>query len=186
MSDFELSAREGLPEGLRVLIDEIPREAWKTHRNFGGMVQFWLQRHVMFREILDRLTTETRGFTDKHTAFTTFAPRLSRLGGFFLQELHMHHHVEDSHYFPQLMTLDARLERGFSILDSDHHALDGLLKGFANSANEVIRSDKTQDQYETAARLGERLTAFEGFLNRHLTDEEDLIVPVILKTGFQG
>ena len=83
--------------------------------------------------------------------------------------------------FPQLMTLDPRISAGFDLLEADHQAMDGLLKGFADQANLVLNGD--------AAAVGpflDRVVDFERLLKRHLTDEEELIVPVILSTGFDG
>lgn len=185
MTDTSLSTRDGLPEALRVLVTEITPDTWEAHPQFGGMVQFWLERHMMFRKIIGQLRSETEGVLDHAVSFESYAPRLSRLGGLFVNELHGHHHIEDSHYFPQLITLDSRLERGFDILDADHKALDGLLNGFAEGANAVLQSNASTAR-EAVATLHADLQRLEGFLDRHLTDEEEIIVPVILKSGFQG
>jgi len=186
MAQLDLETRSGLPDALRVLLAEFPREGWQQHPNFGEMVKFWLERHLMFREILDRLQTETRAHFDTTLGFDSYGPRLSRLGGFFLQQLHGHHQIEDSHYFPKLIGLDTRLERGFGILDTDHHAIEGLLNGFSAAANTVLQANGDIARHDATGALNERLDGFQTLLNRHLTDEEELIVPVILKTGFEG
>lgn len=183
MDQFALATRAGLPDALRVLLAEFPRTGWQTHEKFGGMVEFWLKRHLMFRDLLDRLEADTQDRLAGDLAPETYSARLSRLGGFFLQELHAHHHIEDSHYFPRLIGLDARLDHGFYLLETDHGALDGLLNGFAEGANAVLRAQDSRDAI--GALLG-RLEQFRGLLDRHLTDEEEIIVPVILKTGFDG
>lgn len=181
MNDLALDRRQGLPDALRVLLEQYPRGTWEAHGNFGEMVQFWLERHLMFRRLLDQLQEETRAYIDKRMDGPEYAPRLSRFGGFFLNQLHSHHHVEDSHYFPQLIGLDGRIEKGFDLLETDHHALDGLLKSFADQANDVLNG-----RSEAVGPFLDHLETFERMLDRHLTDEEDLIVPVILNTGFDG
>lgn len=181
MSDLDLSQRKELPDALRILLEEYPRGTWENHGNFGEMVRFWLERHLMFRKLLGQMQQDTRDYLDNRIAGPDYAPRLSRYGGFFLNQLHAHHNIEDTHYFPQLVKLDARIERGFDLLDSDHQAMDGLLNAFATQANVVLNGD--------ASAVGpflEQLNSFERLLNRHLTDEEELIVPVILHTGFDG
>ncbi len=182
ISDLSLTERAGLPDALRVLVTELPRETWEAHPNFGGMVQFWLERHLMFRKLLSMLQDDARSALDQKMTFEAYTPRLSRFAGLFLNELHNHHHIEDSHYFPRLVSLDTRLERGFEILDSDHHAIDAFLNDMATAANDVLQSndDKKIGPFET------QLAKFQTLLNRHLTDEEEIIVPVILKTGFDG
>lgn len=186
MEEHQLGQRGGLPDALRVLLAEFPRQGWQTHENFGEMVQFWLERHLMFPEVLERMQTEARARFDNQSGHDQYAPRLSRLGGFFLQQLHGHHQVEDAHYFPQLIRLDTRLERGFGILDADHHAIDRLLNGFAEAANAVLGANGDAAAHDATGALIDRLAGFQTLLDRHLTDEEELIVPVILKTGFSG
>ncbi len=48
---LRLEVRAGLPEALRVLVTAYPRAEWQGHENFGQLVQFWMQRHMMFREL---------------------------------------------------------------------------------------------------------------------------------------
>lgn len=179
MTPLALTDRAGLPEALRVLVTELPREAWEAHPDFGGTVQFWMERHMMFRDLLGRLQSETEAALDRATAPEVFAHSLSRLGGVFLENLHGHHQIEDNHYFPQLITLDARLERGFEILDADHHVLHARLDRFAEAANDVLKGGE-------AGGLHTELTGLKRLLDRHLCDEEEIVVPVILKSGFRG
>jgi iron-sulfur cluster repair protein YtfE (RIC family) len=183
--DLALGTRAGLPDALRVLVEEIPREVWESHPQFGGMVQFWLERHLMFRQLLGQLTGDAELVLDRRLDIPGYAPRLSRFGGFFLNQLHGHHQIEDMHYFPQLAVLDLRIERGFAILDADHHALHGHLDAFATGANAVLsRARDEAAAREAAGEFHALLGRFHKMLERHLTDEEDLVVPVILKSGF--
>lgn len=177
----ELAKRKGLPDALAVLLAEYPREVWQTHPQFDGMVRFWLERHLMFRRLVDLMTSETRKRLDGNMDPMTFKAHVSRLGSMLVGELHMHHNVEDAHYFPILVQKDERLEQGFDILDRDHHAIDGVLNRYVEAANAVIRAESQ----ETAkiGRLLEEITGLERFLDRHLNDEEELIVPIILKFG---
>jgi len=189
MTDISLLERGALPDALRVLVAEIPRETWEAHPHFGGIVQFWLERHLMFRDLLARLRAETESVIDRRIASEAYAPVLSRVGGTFLNELHGHHHIEDAHYFPRLVTLDTRVARAFDILDADHKTLDGLLNRFADGANGVLRAQGNgmrDGVREAAARFGGELETLAGFIDRHLIDEEEIIVPVILKSGFRG
>lgn len=174
-----LGVRDGLPDALRVLVREFPKTGWQTHPNFGQMVQFWLQRHAMFRQLLDVLESDVQGVMDKQIDTQAYAPRLSRFAGMLLNSLHEHHHIEDDHYFPLLVKLDSRIEQGFDLLEADHQAMDGLLQNLANGANAVLQGG------EPGVFSGQ-LDAFGRLLNRHLTDEEEIIVPVILKSGFNG
>jgi iron-sulfur cluster repair protein YtfE (RIC family) len=183
----ELEVREGLPDALRILLKDYPRDAWEADPAFSQLIRFWLDRHLMFRRLLAGLTTDTEAALNANLDIPDYANRLSRLGSHFLQHLHGHHQIEDAHYFPRLVTLDDRLTRGFRILDRDHHAIDGHLSIFADEANSVLTratAPKAPMAELEALRLG--LLRMTGFLDRHLTDEEELIVPVLLKYQPEG
>ncbi|MGR3661046.1 MAG: hemerythrin domain-containing protein [Paracoccaceae bacterium] len=183
----DLENRAALPEALRVLLDEYPRTGWEAHPNFTGLVQFWLEKHLMFRKLLEMLQNDSKEMLDRDMDAQQYAARLSRFGGMMLSQMHGHHQIEDHHYFPKLRQLDSRLERGFDILDKDHLALDGILNRFAETANGVLSSvADSAVLHEATGKFDRELVGFEKFLNRHLEDEEELIVPVILKNGVSG
>lgn len=182
MDDSSLNQRDGLPEHLRVLREQYPREIWTGHPNFGGLTAFWLERHGMFRQVLSRLVSDTQAMLDNRAP--RYGAEMPRLAGFLLNQLHGHHGIEDDHYFPMFRAFDARLQTGFDLLDSDHHALHFHMERLADQSNAVLRTmqsgDKPQDQ---VARLLTVQEEFQKFLGRHLEDEEDLIVPIILEYG---
>ena len=182
--DLSLETRPGLPDALRVLLRDYPREAWEADPNFHGLVSFWLGMHLHFRDALGAMRRDAEALLDRRLDPLAWAPRLARTGGGFVQHLHGHHSIEDDHYFPLLAARDARLGQGFEILDADHHALDGHLDAFASDANAALRALGDEDALRTGAgRFHEGLLRLERFLDRHLTDEEELIVPVILRDG---
>jgi iron-sulfur cluster repair protein YtfE (RIC family) len=187
MSALSLTARDGLPEALRVLIADYPRIGWAAHPHFEGLVAFWLSRHRMFRDLMQALANDAEAAMDRRIGGRDYAMRLSRLGGGLIQNLHGHHQIEDHHYFPVLRQQDARIAAGFDLLDADHHALDGLIAGFADVANGAIgAADDAAALTDRAADLRRCMADFQRMLGRHLEDEEDLIVPVILKSGGAG
>lgn len=186
MTDLSLDTRPGLPEALRVLLRDYPRQGWQTDPGFHGLVSFWLERHMMFRQLMARMTDDTQGFLDGRQDPRAFAQGIGRFGGIFVNQLHGHHQIEDHHYFPILRTREARIERGFDLLDADHHALDGILARFVDHANGAIQGTGGPDPRAAAGRLLAGLTDLERLIDRHLTDEEDLIVPVILRDGPEG
>jgi iron-sulfur cluster repair protein YtfE (RIC family) len=168
-----------------VLVDALPRIGWEAHPNFGGLVRFWMERHQGFRQLHGLMTGDAQGYLDRAADLRAWQPRLSRHGGMFLDSLHGHHMIEDHEYFPMLAGLEPRLAGGFEMLERDHQELDALLAEFAERANAVLRVTEGEGRDE-AAGFAEVLDRLGGFLDRHLTDEEDLVVPVILKTGGIG
>ena len=184
MDDLALETRDGLPEALQVLLDSYPRTGWTRDPGFDGLIRFWLDRHMMFRRLMDEMQSNTDALLDRKREAGAFAQGVARYGGMFVNGLHEHHMIEDAHYFPRLVLKDPRIARGFEMLDADHHALDGHLNAFADDANATLRvrddRDRLQDE---AGRFRSSLGDMARLLDRHLTDEEDLIVPVILKFG---
>ena len=175
---LSLGTRTGLPEALRVLSEDFPREGWEKHPGLDGMVKFWLDRHIAFRRLTALMRDDTMALIGGDMEHGTFAPRLTRMGNHFLSDLHAHHSIEDAYFFPRLVDLDSRISHGFGLLEADHEEIDGALHKFAGAARVVLDGGE-------GGPFAEQLALVDRFLDRHLTDEEDLIVPVLLKTGYQ-
>ena len=184
MDELRLDLRSGLPQALRVLLAEYPRDGWATEPNFQGLVAFWLDRHMMFRRLLALMQADAEALLNRSLEPEQFSSKLNRLGGMFVQDLHGHHQIEDQHYFPVLAAKEAGIARGFEILDLDHHAIDRHLDRFVKGANAMLRCgpDRSAMQ-DSLGRFHTDLIQLGGFLNRHLIDEEELIVPIILRHG---
>lgn len=181
---LNLDLRSGLPDALQVLLRDYPREGWVKHPGYDGLIRFWLDRHMMFRRILQDLTSHAQNALDGHIERGRFRHQTGQLGSVFVQELHSHHGIEDAHYFPILSTKDTRIAKAFALLDRDHHALDGHLNRFVEDANSALRA--TDDETAPVGRFHETLLRLNHLLDRHLIDEEEIVVPVILKYGVGG
>lgn len=179
-----LPNRTGLPNALKVLLEVYPRQGWTQDPGFDDLIKFWLDRHVMFRRILTHLRDDTQAMQDKTIDPARFAAGLSRYGGHLVKGLHEHHTIEDTYYFPKLSQHDPRIASGFDMLDADHHVLDTYLASFVDSANTTLQTFQDGGSMADATgAIADRLVDLTKLLDRHLTDEEDLIVPVLLKFG---
>jgi len=183
--DLDLDTRTGWPEGLRIFADRYPREGWLDHRNFGERMQFWMGVHGGFRQLGTSLGSATAGFREGEVTPERFrqwfVPRLNYL----LSHLHTHHQIEDFDYFPVLTEAEPRLARGFEVLETDHEAIHKTIAALTEAANAFVVVD-TRD-CEALLRSGERYADASDHLirqlMRHLDDEEDLIVPLVLDRG---
>jgi len=184
-SAVDLENRAGLPEDLLFLLAKYPREDWQVHDNIHGLASMWLERHDMFRELgglLEGAIAEHREGKITPDAFARFfAPRLR----FFLGQLSGHHAIEDEHYFPLFATTESRLARGFEILDSDHHVIHDALGRNAEAGSAFLRAlQQDADAQRLAAdAYADANAGLVAMLRQHLTDEEDLIIPLILERG---
>ena len=185
IEELALARRTGWPDDLRVLLARYPREQWDAHVNLGEMARFWLSRHAMFRELSIMIKDITARFRAGSLSPAEFARQFVSRLQFILDQLNVHHQIEDLHYFPIFRAADARLTRGFDVLEGDHHHIHADMARTAESANallQALRSDKDKlhrcgDGYADASG-----TLITGLI-RHLDDEEDLIVPLILDRG---
>jgi hypothetical protein len=180
--------RPGLPDDLRFLTERYPRDDWQGHANIGGMAQFWLQRHAMFRDVGRMLTAGIGDYREGAKSAPEFASWFAPRLNFFLGNLEGHHAVEDHHYFPVFARAESRLKRGFEILDADHHVIHEGLERNAEAANAFLRAlGQAEDRRRFAAdAYADENARLIAMLMRHLDDEEDLIIPLILDRGEQA
>ena len=173
---------------MQALLRDYPRDAWPDHPNFAVSIQNWMGAHQMFRQLAGIVSGDTQGFLDNNLDLQDYAARLGRFGNLLVQNLHGHHTWEDRHYFPELSRADSRFDRGLEMLESDHVALDGLLDQITGSANRVIKLARLEpgQAVNDAGQLFDHAEKLKGFLYRHLTDEEDLIVPILLHHKLRG
>ncbi len=177
-----LFERKGLPEDLQFLSQRYPRDEWRRPGALSSMGRFWLKRHNFFRELASHLSGSIAMLREEDfepRAFAGwFAPRLDYL----LADLEGHHHIEDAHYFPIFLAAEPRLRRGFDILDSDHQLIHDLLEGNADAGRRFLEGlGKGGDAMLFASEAyGAEADRLVTGLMRHLEDEEDLIVPLLL------
>lgn len=185
MEALALARRSGWPEDLRVLLARYPREQWDSHANLGNMARFWLSRHAMFRELSGAIGHITAQFRAGHLPAGEFARQFVPRLQFMLDQLNVHHQIEDLHYFPIFRDADARLTRGFEVLEGDHHHIHSDMARTAETANALLQA--LHGDPDSLRRCGDDYADASGLLliglMRHLDDEEDLIVPLILDRG---
>jgi hemerythrin-like domain-containing protein len=181
-SELHLHKRSGLPDDCAFLVKKYPKESWEAHQNLGESSKFWLSRHEMFRElstILLQSASELKEQELKPAEFRNwFVPRY----WFFIQQLDAHHRIEDGHYFPLLIRAEEKLKAGFELLENDHGVIhDGLLRlqDAGLKLDQALQHDPSRILFITDD-VAKELTAFLGDLTRHLADEEDLVIPLIL------
>jgi iron-sulfur cluster repair protein YtfE (RIC family) len=177
--------RPALSEELRFLARRHPREGWAGHANLGALASFWLQRHQAFRELDRIIRGGSQAALDQRHEPDRLRPWLARHLQALLWQLQEHHQIEDQHYFPLFRGLEPRLIAGFEVLERDHETLHQALGEIVLRANAVLAPD-SGDQTAFRGRLEHYLDAQRALgqgLLRHLDDEEELVIPLLLERG---
>jgi iron-sulfur cluster repair protein YtfE (RIC family) len=174
------------PAERRRLLELHPRETWVARPSLE--TTFWLEVHARFRRAcadLEHLAGDYRvqRCTARELAVLA-APRLAGL----LTDLHGHHQVEDFHYFPAFRSAAPRLAAGIDVLERDHGALQRDVAATRGSLLELRASLEADARDGPASSLAAlRYVTAAGrlcdHLRRHLADEEDLVVPLLLEHG---
>jgi hypothetical protein len=182
-----VDVRNGLPDALLALLLKYPRDQWANDASLHGLAEGWLQRHNLFRELSVQSGGMTADLRDGRTSPTTFLPLFQRRMGLLLGELDMHHRVEDDYYFPTFAAAAPKLQKGFDILDNDHGVIHRAMYSLGTTSRELIAAlsgevaGRDGDAPRVAERLAGEIEGFDRTLLRHLEDEEDLIIPLILE-----
>jgi len=177
-----------MPAEMQTLLRDYPRDSWETHAGFKDKPRQWLGAHQMFRRISATVRNDTERYIDGKNDPQDFISQLSYRGGSLVNNLHGHHHWEDYSYFPELSEAAPRFKAGLDILEKDHEVLNQVLSDFTRKANRVIQLiqlDGKRAQDESGA-LHTVASSIETLLQRHLGDEEELAVPIILHHRLRG
>ncbi len=188
MLDTHTIRQDEMPQEMRFLLKTYPRDTWDAHPGFKEKTKHWLGAHQMFRRVAELIRLDTEGALNKDMSIDDYARRLSYYGGNLVGNLHGHHGWEDHEYFPQLSAADPRFDAGLDLLEQDHADLDKVLDDFTGTANRLIKLSSLDEAqaFEEVAQVLETSTTIEAFLKRHLSDEEELAVPIILHHRLRG
>lgn len=188
LDKLALAQRSGLPAEWLFLLAQHPRSGWSDDANLGMTARFWLDRHAAFRQLGTALRDSVEDLRHGRTPAEDFQAPFARRLQLFLGELHGHHQIEDHHYFPVFRRAEPRLEPGFEVLDRDHQVLHAALMATAEAANALLQAlardpSAAEGPLEAYAEVSDDLLT--GML-RHLDDEEDLVIPLMIERGEMG
>jgi hypothetical protein len=181
-------ANNGWPAELKVLLERHPRATWPGARS--ATVAFWLDVHERLRRNaagLDAAGDEYRGGRTSPAQLAVIAaPRLRGL----VAAMQGHHQVEDFDYFPEFRRAEPRLAAGFDRLEREHATLNRSVDAALAALSELHAAAERTDEPASASTLklaAQRYVDAAATLSvellRHLHDEEDLVVPLLLERG---
>lgn len=172
---------------LMFLLERHPRATWPGAHS--ASVAFWLDVHDRLRRDaagLDAASGDhSRGDSTPAQLAVIAAPRLRGL----VAAMNGHHQIEDFHYFPAFRRAEPKLAAGFDRLEGEHASLarkvDSAFEALAElrAAVEHAVDPSAATPRLAAARYVAAAAELCRDLTRHLDDEENLVVPLLLERG---
>lgn len=181
--------RRSWPPEVKALLERHPRDTWAGAGSPAAL--FWLDVHESFRRQCAALRAATdayrSGATGAHAYAVLVAPQMRAL----LAHVAGHHQIEDFHYFPLFRSADPRIVSGFDILEQDHHELEAVIGTTLAALDSLVAAVHSGAEHSSAQRAAaeryidssERLC---GQLLRHLEDEEELIIPLLIERASEA
>ena len=181
MLEMQFLHRNSIPFELKTLLLEYPKSDWERHPNFINFSEFWLQRHAMFRELGMRLIHLSQLMLEKNIDDREYQQQLFKFSEFMLHQLHTHHIMEDTYFFPEIGKNDIKVQTAIELLESDHIEIGKLINNYRNSLKLCSTPRKTSAKADSLLSLQ---SIFNEALRQHLHDEEEIIVPAALHFGY--
>ncbi|WP_201586620.1 hemerythrin domain-containing protein [Psychrobacter jeotgali] len=158
------------------LYEKLPASHWRN-AEYVNRTANWLNTHNGIRKrqkVLKQLSAEYQmGALNWSNYRLQVLPRIEE----HVFKLHQHHSIEDKRYFPRFIQEYPQLKAGFELLERDHERLDALLNELQTLNNTLAMS--TVEDNALAERLHHTLIASSDLLASHLSDEEDLVIPIL-------
>ncbi|MDX1804629.1 MAG: hemerythrin domain-containing protein [Alcanivorax sp.] len=177
--------RQQLPDTIRNNLYGPPRSQWREHpyylisdaralqRNHNGLKRQARQYHGALTYLMSLNEADRQSHHHQQLLGTVI-----HHGQALLKHLHSHHGFEDSSVFPVLRLHHPRLEKAISLLENDHLALDSLLQQIGNGLRDTQGLSRDA---RILAQAHHQAGQLETLLQRHMDDEEEIIVPVYLQ-----
>ena len=173
------------PPHLAFLLERHPRATWPTAGS--STAAFWLDVHEHLRRDTAGLELAAddyrRGRSSAAQLAVIAAPRLRGL----VARMHGHHQIEDTLYFPAFRRTEPRLGAGFDRLERGHSTLnlgvETTLAALAELRAAAERAAEPATLRLAAERYVDAAAALCRGLLRHLEDEENLVVPLLIARG---
>jgi iron-sulfur cluster repair protein YtfE (RIC family) len=152
---------------------------------------FWLEVHEHLRRDAVGLETAGNDYVGGRSSPAQLAviaaPRLHGL----IAAMHGHHQIEDFHYFPAFRRAEPQLSAGFDRLESEHADLSRSVEAALAALRELRETTELPTEPAAAAtqqlaaqRYVDAAAALCRELEGHLRDEEDLVVPLLERSGY--
>lgn len=158
------------------LYNKLPPDQW-FGADYAYKTSDWLKVHTNIRKRQRILTQISEGYQSGEYDWAKYRSQMLKRINMHILKLHQHHGVEDEGFFPEFIRMYPQLQAGFEILGCDHVRLDALLDKLQVQNNTLAKSE-VEDK-ALAEQLHQTLVEATDLLSQHLTDEEDLVIPIL-------
>lgn len=158
------------------LFEKLPPSQWYS-ADYAYKTSGWLNVHTNIRKRQRILREFSEAYLEGKIEWQQYRPQILKRIGMHVLKLHQHHSVEDQGFFPNFISSYPQLTAGFEMLEQDHVKLNALLDKLQGLNDELVLAE-VEDK-ALAERLYDNLVTGTDFLSQHLTDEEDLVVPIL-------
>lgn len=158
------------------LYNKLPPEQWFA-ADYAYKTSGWLKVHTNIRKRQRILTQISEAYIDGEFDWAEYRSQILKRINMHILKLHQHHGVEDDGFFPEFIRMYPQLAPAFEILGHDHEYLNALLDTL-QIQNDTLARSEGEDKL-LAEQLHETLVKVTDLLQQHLTDEEDLVIPIL-------
>lgn len=158
------------------LYNKLPPDQW-FGADYAYKTSGWLKVHTNIRKRQRILTQISDAYISGEFDWSEYRSQILKRINMHVLKLHQHHEVEDEGFFPEFVSMYPKLAPAFEILGHDHEYLNELLDKLQIQNDQLARSE-VEDK-ALAEELHKTLVAVTDLLQQHLTDEEDLVIPIL-------
>lgn len=182
-AENDLRRRTELSPTLRRYLVALERDGWSRHPRYGGLPSFWMSMHASLRDGSGQLVGGLEALMDVPAGAVAEAVARSRvvdLGDDLIGVTHHHHQVEDTHYFPLFLRAVPALQDPLRLLDGDHRVLAAAIVETEAGLDRLRRGAADRDAVADLLGPSRELARI---LERHLHDEEEVVIPLLLEAA---
>ena len=158
------------------LYNKLPPDQW-FGADYAYKTSGWLKVHTNIRKRQRILVQISEAYISGEFDWSEYRSQILKRINMHVLKLHQHHEVEDEGFFPEFVSMYPKLAPAFEILGHDHEYLNELLDKLQIQNDQLGRSE-IEDK-ALAEELHDTLVKVTALLQQHLTDEEDLVIPIL-------
>lgn len=158
------------------LYNKLPPDQW-FGADYAYKTSGWLKVHTNIRKRQRILVQISDAYISGEFDWSEYRSQILKRINMHVLKLYQHHGVEDDGFFPEFVSMYPKLASAFEILGHDHEYLNELLDKLQIQNDQLARSE-VEDK-ALAEELHDTLVKVTDLLQQHLTDQEDLVIPIL-------